>query len=206
MRILSVTSLLCVTILLQGAPSVWAQTVPAQLALYQDPLPGAAPNQLVLGVTTLDEARRLFPDAPSHPGPMVGFTGNPTQLGHRPDVKLGDAVIKPRHAFFLGSGQALLVFDHNGRLVSISQAHFGYQDPVTGKSVTEPLPWDGMQISRNDFHARYPRTKGEWVGVGYQLSGPISECLALSTLFDQPDGYDRLIDLGYIYTCPTQPQ
>ena len=183
----------------------WAQAVPARLALFEDPAPTVSTDQLVLGVTTLADAQRLFPDAPAHPGPMSTKT-NPGSIAHQPDVKIGSAVTKLRHAFFLGSGRAVLSFDEHKRLVSIEQGNFAYRDPGTGANVAESTPWAGTPISRNEFHARYPATKGEWFDhLHYLIQGPIADCLGLTAWFRQRDGYDDLFDLSYHYTCPTQP-
>ena len=88
--------------------------------------------------------------------------------------------------------------------MSIDQARFSYRDPATGRAVIDSTSWDGMSISRNDFHAHYPQTQGQWFDVvHYLVQGPIAECVALTAWFTQGDGYDQLANLAYHYTCPT---
>lgn len=198
-------NLLMVAALLPAPSAGWAQAVPARLVLFEDPRPAVPADQLVLGVTTLEEAQRLFPDAPSHPGPMTHGRTNPHRVT-QPDLKLGNTVLKLRHAFFLGTGRAVLFFDEHKRLISIEQGRFGYFDPVTGKSVSEPTPWESTPISRNEFRAHYPGSRGEWFDhLHYLIQAPLADCLGLIAWFEQRDGYDDLLSLTYHYTCPTQP-
>jgi hypothetical protein len=198
-------NLLVLAIFMQASALGWAQAVPARLALFGDPTPPVSADQLVLGVTTLEEAQRLFPDAPSHPGPMTHAKTNPHRVT-LPDLKLGNTLLKPRHAFFLGTGRAVLYFDEHKRLISIEQGRFGYFDPATGKSVSESTPWEATPISRNEFRAHYPGIRGEWFDhLHYLIEGPISDCLGLIAWFEQRNGYDDLLSLTYHYTCPTQP-
>jgi hypothetical protein len=137
----------------------------------------------------------------------MSVTKNPGYMKHEPDLKIGNAVVRLRHAFWLGSGRAALFFDENKRLVSIDQARFAYRDRGTGRTVVDSTSWDGITISRNDFRAHYPGTRGEWSDpVFYRVEGPIAECLALTAWFRQSDGYDQLVDLAYHYTCPTESQ
>ena len=205
MHALPRASLLLLSIVLQGPASGWAQAVPARLALYTDPTPATAAGQLVLGSTTLDEARRLFPDAPAHNGPLP-YRGNPQYLSHEPDVEIAGAVIKVRHSFWLGQGRAVLIFDQHQRLVWIEQGRYGYADPGTGKPMVQVEPWEATPVSRNDFRHHYPQTKGEWFDPAhYHIQGKISDCVAVTGWFSQSNGYDKLGTLSYRYICPTQP-
>jgi hypothetical protein len=192
--------------ILLGAPSLgWTQGVPSRLALFQDPTPAVSSSELVLGATTLEEARRIFPEAPAHPGPLTG-SGNPGYLAHKPELQIGEALVKLRHAFFPGAGRAVLFFDDHQRLVSIEQGQFAYHDPMTGKYVIQRTPWAATSITRNDFRARYPGTRGEWFDhLHYLIQGPIAQCLGITAWFMQRDGNDELFDLSYHYTCLTQP-
>jgi hypothetical protein len=131
--------------------------------------------------------------------------GNPNYLSHKPDLEINGALVKLRHGFFLGSGRAILYFDDDKRLVSILQGRFAYSDPLTGKVVVEEVPWSTTPLSRNDFHAHYPGTKGEWDDqFHYRIQGMIGECLALTAWFTQDHGQDDLMNLAYHYTCSGQ--
>ncbi len=205
MQMMSRAGLIVLCMLMQGAASGWAQAVPARLTLYNDPTPATSADGLVLGRTTLDEARRLFPDAPTHKGPMH-YPGNPQYQEHNPDFEIDGAVIKLRHAFWLGQGRAILLFDEHQRLVGIDHGPFAWADPVTGESMTEIVGWKETAVSRNDFRQRYPQTKGWWMDpFHYHIEGRISDCVAVTSWFVQVKGKDELGTLGYRYICPTQP-
>jgi hypothetical protein len=206
MRSVPRLSLILVAISLQISPPAKAQTVSARLMLFQDPVPVATPGELVLGSTTLEQARQLFPDAPNHQGPLP-YSGNPQYLKHEPDREIGGAVVELRYSFFLGRGRAVLLFDEHQRLVSIEQAQFAYNDPDNGKLIIETGPWDSAAVSRADFREHYPRTTGEWSDpVHYRIQGMIGDCLGVTAWFYQDKGHDLLGSLGYDYTCPTKAQ
>jgi hypothetical protein len=198
---------LVVAVLVLCGNSVAAQSVSPQLALFNDPVSiEASPRPLVLGVTTLDEARKLFPDAPTHKGPL-SYPGNPSRF---PPKKPGTEPIGmrpiPSFGFFLGKGRAILFFDDHQRLVSVSQGFFNYLDPETGRSVVDRPEWAATPVSRNAFRAHYPRSTGQWFDpIHYLIESPLERCLAVSAWFDQQNGIDRLFDLSYSYTCATQP-
>jgi hypothetical protein len=161
----------------------------------------------VLGGTTLDEARRLFPDAPPHPGPVPVAARYSNPMPQDGTISVGSAVIPVRWYFLLGRGRATLLFDHNDRLISVSQGRTAYYDPTTRENVDlDQVPWSGITVSRNEFHARYPATTGRWVDRWhYVFKGMISECLAIEASFTQTDGIDQLNTLDYHYTCATKP-
>jgi hypothetical protein len=203
MQTMSRAGLITLAMLVQVG-SGWAQAVPARLTLYDDPTPATSEDQLVLGRTTLAEARRLFPNAPTHKGPMA-YPGNPSYLQHEPDVELAGAVIKFRHTFWLGQGQGILIFDEHQRLVGIDHGPFAWADPVTGESMIEIVAWKATDVSRNDFRQRYPKARGWWMDpVHYHIEGEIAECVAVAASFVQVRGQDELGTLGYRYICPTR--
>jgi hypothetical protein len=195
-----------VAILLQTAGWLQAQTVPARLALFGDPAPGSGAAGLVLGTTTLDQARQLFPDAPTHPGPFNHASTNPFYMKHEPNVEIDGKTMKWRYTFWLGSGRAALFFDEHQRLVSIADGSSAYTDPASGKLIVGAPSWKDIPLTRNEFRAHYPGTKGEWLDpVHYGIEGIIGQCLALTAYFTQTAGQDKLVDLRYHFTCPTQP-
>lgn len=187
-----------------------AQTVSARLALFADPAPRpASPGELVLGTTTLAEARLLFPDAPPHPGPLpiAGKHPNPWHAPTAREMEIGGKRIRQAHHFLLGRGRATLAFDDHQRLISISQSGYAYYDQIAQENVQiDNVPWDRNAVSRNEFHAHYPASRGTWVDRWhYTLEGLVRDCIAVTASFSQDKGVDQLNVLEYHYTCSTEP-
>jgi len=147
----------------------------------------------VLGRTTVASALRMFSELLSSDRVVVprGHPGNPSSLPAGTVWKAANREVRPRHALELGPDRYTLYFDENSRLIV---------------AITPRMPGE---LTRALFSARYPTlAKGRRRYSGDQprsdeWSVSLSDCVTLNIEVSIPA--ERVEQLSYMYTCPTQP-
>jgi hypothetical protein len=184
----SVIALACAYLL---PASLSAQYLSPHAVLYQDPstVPNWQLTPLALGKTTLQSARRMFPEAPKvleGRGPFSINDGNPAPIDRWDATNTtGGVTLTAKYLFDLGPGRWSLYFDANQRLI------YSVAPPEVMKGVTRP-----------DFTRHYPQLKAVRGEKSVTMEGPVSDCVYLTALFFNAD---TLQSYSYTYTCPTTP-
>ncbi len=140
---------------------------------------GRRVGELVPGVTSLDDAIKMFPAAPP------GYPGNPRPPISFPVAKLGEVPPAPKLVFNPPESAYALFFDANDKLVIIEDAR-------------SPLRGLGPRV----VHQRYPKLKD----MGHderviELQGQVQPCVVMMVLFDAATR--KVSAVAYAFTCAT---
>ncbi len=140
---------------------------------------GRKVGDLVPGVTTLDDAVKMFPSAPPD------YPGNPRPPVSSPMPKLGEVQPQPKLVYNPPQSAYALFFDDNRKLVIIEDAR-------------SPLRGLGPRV----IHQRYPKLKD----TGHderviELQGEVRPCIVMMVLFDAATRKVRAV--AYAFTCAT---
>jgi hypothetical protein len=145
-------------------------------------LDGRSAGNLILGQTTVEQAVRMFPAAPS------GYEGNPRSPRGFPEAKVGQVSPKPTVVFNPWMTLYLLYFDSNRRLVIVVD---GGKSRFRGSSQQEML-------------SQYPQLKETYRdSLEYEMQVEVQPCVTLMLLISSRG--NMVGDIAYTYTCPTQP-
>jgi hypothetical protein len=136
-------------------------------------------GDLVPGLTSLDDAVKMFPVAPQD------YRGNPRRPTGFPEAKIGKVVPEPATVYNPPETSYALFFDDNDKLVIIEDAH----PPLAG-------------LGPEAVHKRYPKLKG----TGHderviELQGQIEPCIVMMVLFSIETR--KVTKVAYAFTCPT---
>lgn len=142
---------------------------------------GKQVGDLVPGVTSLDDAIKMFPPA------LPDYPGNPRPPISIPVAKLGGVQPAPKLVFNPPETGYALFFDNNDKLVIIEDAR-------------SPLRGLGPRI----IHQRYPILKD----MGHderviELQGQVRPCVVMMVLFDAATR--KVGAVAYAFTCATGP-
>ncbi|HZO80305.1 MAG TPA: hypothetical protein VFB33_01300 [Candidatus Binataceae bacterium] len=140
---------------------------------------GKRVGDLIPGVTSLNDALRMFPAAPRD------FPGNPRAPVSFPVAKLGDVQPEPTLVYNPPDTTYALFFDDNSKLVIIEDA----RPPLRG-------------LGPREIHKRYPMLKD----MGHderviELQGEVRPCVVMMVLFDAASR--KVSAIAYAFTCAT---
>ena len=183
--------------LLAAAQPLAGQTISARPVLYKDPVWGVEPKhgEVVLGRTTLKAALRIFAVELEEDSVRVplGHPGNPSVLEGKTQRVGGLGGVTLRHRLDLGPERYTLYFDENERLVAMDAPP--YARPLQRKELAAKYP--SLRVYYRGHNAdRVPIVEG--------LEAPLGECVSLTASAWLARG-DAVENLGYTYTCSTQP-
>lgn len=143
---------------------------------------GSPVGQLVLGKTTVDDAKGLFEKA----GVELGQKRKNTIM-----FSVGKAELKPKYIYNPWATLYQLYFDKNNVLVMI----------VDGAPETYPKTKAAFLEKYKD--ARETDRESNW----YEMQVPLSDCTTLIAVFNiggADPGMDKLDSIGLAYTCDTK--
>ena len=140
---------------------------------------GRKVGELMPGISTLDDARKMFPPA------AADYPGNPRPPVEYPEVKIGKFEPRPTTVYNPPESSYALFFDDNQKLVILEDA----RPPLAG-------------IGPREIHRRYPMLKdtGNDEHV-IELQGQLQACVVIMVLFKAQTR--KVAKVAYVYTCPT---
>lgn len=140
---------------------------------------GRKVGDLMPGISTLDDARKMFPAA------AADYPGNPRPPVDYPEVKVGKFEPHPTTVYNPPESSYALFFDDNQKLVILEDA----RPPIAGTGPRE-------------IHRRYPMLKdtGNDEHV-IELQGQIQPCVVMMVLFKAQTR--KVSRVAYVFTCPT---
>ncbi|HEY7482302.1 MAG TPA: hypothetical protein VH680_17440 [Gemmatimonadales bacterium] len=173
---------------------VHAQALDVRPTPFTEPRTGnqARHGEVVLGQTTLSGTRRMFAELLSSDSIKVarGHQGNPSPIPAGTVWQVASHRVQPSYKLDLGPDRYTLYYDKNERLIA---------------AIAQDLPG---ALTKADLLVRYPtlRKGRRWYSGNQarseQWTTAVETCVTLVASLLLPQ--ERLEQLSYIYTCPTQ--